>query len=225
MKTARVSAIALASFLAGLSACGGSGGSGGQQTTSIESTAGLDGLVSCQSDPYFVDPVSQTSTFGETTIRIGARHPAQGSDNVVIARALLSFDLGGLAGKTIAAAQLRVHVSSATAAPNDPFDETTGLGALQVDHFTTNYTAETASSLLFLDPTLSTQVPGAMSADQGWRVIDVTDEVVADLGAGRSAQFRLHFQDELNVSSSEKHIFIEAAESEDDEPVLIVTHD
>lgn len=223
MKTECFSMILLAHVaVAGLVGCGGTGDD--PRTVSFTSTPSLDGSASAESDYSFFGPLSQASNLGESTIRVGARHPTYGTDRVVISRGLLSFELDGLAGRTITNAELRVHVASTTAAPNDPFDGTTGLGELRVDHFTTNYATDTASSILFHDASSwSTPVPGAMSADQGWRVIDVRDEVAADQAAGRRSQFRLHFESELNVSSSQKDITIESGESTANQPVLVVT--
>lgn len=202
-------------------------GSGSKpKTLSINSTAELDGWVSGNYDPNTLypigEPVGESVLFiNSLTIQFGARFYDVAPNKVIVSRCLLSFDISSLAGKTITNAVLKVHISSVP--EDDPFDAEYGLGDLLVDHFTTNYTNTDMANLF---GGWSSAVSGAMSADQGWRVINVTNEVVADQTAGpeHKSQFRLHFEYEMEVSESTKEIIIETSSNANNKPVLIVTY-
>lgn len=114
-------------------------------------------------------------------------------------RGFVGFDISGLSGKTVTSATLRVYQASTTA------DDVNGespygsgqLGSIVVDHVDFGSTLDTDD---FDGGTLTSNIGTILTeSSEGWKTLDVTSYVQADINSGRPAsQFRLRFSSDTD---------------------------
>ena len=167
-----------------LSACGGGGGDDPAPppipaAVALVSDSALDGYLG------FVSASATDVRNLENAIAVGD------NDRFVARRSIrgfLSFDLRALpAGTRVLSATLQVYQTSVSGAPY------TTLGEIRADHV--DY-GEALDYDEFGIPFLGSSTAGVISRDPslGWKLLDVTDRVVADLADGRTrSQYRLRF--------------------------------
>ncbi|TAL39873.1 MAG: hypothetical protein EPN93_00350 [Spirochaetes bacterium] len=212
-----------AALVFGLAGCDGGesdSGSGGE-TMTVKSDASLDGLVKYSHAELTGFPTSDTygGIFNETTIVIGEAYSSSSGPPMMmisnsVYRCLLSFDITGLAGKTITGVILRVHVASTTGTPFS------GLGDLKADRIDYGTSTPTITDSTYYSGLSATDM-GGMTADGEWRVIDVTDAVMDDLAQGRT-QYRLHFVND-QWANQLAYVSIDSGDNTENQPELAVT--
>ena len=158
-----------------LSACtAATGNSSGSKTLALASRAGIDGWVQSNGTVH-------TNGSGPLVGDLDAVTPGVGY------RQFFSFDLGAIpAGATVTSATLRLYQAKVLGAPFG------NHGIVTVDHVTYG---DTLKATAYSTPGLADSL-GVLSSDTttGFRLLDVTDEVLADLAAAAiHSQFRLRF--------------------------------
>ncbi len=166
-----------------LPACGGGGGEGaaasGPGASTIVSNAAQDGYLTA------IDTTTSPQRNVVNGIGVGDNDRFARRRSV---RGFVSFDLGGLPpGARITSATLRVYQTSTVGSPY------TKLGDIRADHVDYGGALDYGE---FTTPFLGSSTVGVISRDAslGWKELDVTDRVIADLEAGRTrSQYRLRF--------------------------------
>lgn len=161
-----------------LAGCGGGGGGGAPP-------APLASVLIASSTPALDGFVSSTGLVSSSSqLVVGDREASFPSHGGY--RSFLSFDISTLpAGATIQSAVLRVYLVGAVGSP------IAELGPLVVSHI--NYGTSLEASdfsptvYAFNIATLAT------TTTAGWREVDVSSAVTADLGANARSQFRIEF--------------------------------
>jgi hypothetical protein len=183
----------------------GPGGGGPDVTVDLPSTASLDGWV--RSDGNLA------ATGNPITGDIDAAAPGLGY------RQFYSFDLSGLpSGATIVGATLSLYQAGSTGAP---YAE---LGNVVVEHV--DYGDMLDPTDYATTPLGGTAATLSTNATVGYKTVDVTARVAADVAAARSrSQFRLRFStlDSNNDGGSDFAQFNDA-EAAANRPVLSVTY-